>query len=86
MQDNEILQSFESLLDNLAIELRYEKGDFAGGLCRYKDKQQLIVNKDLGLQQKINILARELGANLDLDQVYMVPALREVIDNASGVE
>lgn len=86
MHENEILQNFENLLDNLAIELRYEKGDFAGGLCRYKDKTQLIVNKDLGLNQKINILAKELGSNLDLDKVYMVPALREVIDNASGVE
>ena len=82
MHDDDILQSFEKLLIDLEVELRYEKGDFQGGIYRYKEKQQLILNKNLNANQKIIIMANELKTNFDLDNLYLVPALREVIGNA----
>ncbi len=82
MYDDDILQSFEKLLTDLEVELRYEKGDFQGGICRYKEKKQLILNKNLNSNQKIMIIANELKTNFDLDNLYLVPALREVIGNA----
>lgn len=39
MHDDDILQSFEKLLTDLEVELRYEKGDFQGGIYRYKEKK-----------------------------------------------
>lgn len=82
MHDDDILQSFEKLLTDLEVELRYEKGDFQGGICRYKEKKQLILHKNLSSNQKIVIMANELKTNFDLDNLYLVPALREVIGNA----
>jgi hypothetical protein len=83
MNDEDILQELEGLLAKLSIEVRYEKGDFLGGLCRYGDKEQMIINKELTINQKINVLANELRAKPDLESLYIVPALREVIKNAS---
>jgi len=85
MHDDDILQSFEKLLTDLEVELRYEKGDFQGGICRYKEKKQLILNKNLNSNQKIVIMANELKINFDLDNLYLVPALREVIGNAGSL-
>jgi len=85
MHDDDILQSFEKLLTDLEVELRYEKGDFRGGICRYKEKKQLILNKNLNSNQKILIMANELKTNFDLDNLYLVPALREVIGNAGSL-
>ena len=85
MHDDDILQSFEKLLTDLEVELRYEKGDFQGGICRYKEKKQLILNKNLNSNQKIVIMANELKTNFDLDNLYLVPALREVIGNAGSL-
>jgi hypothetical protein len=82
MNDETLLSSLEELLTKLAIELRYEKGDFVGGLYRYNNSEQMILNKDLSLANKINILASELREKIDFDNLYMVPALREVIENA----
>ncbi|MCG8604969.1 hypothetical protein MJD09_08235 [bacterium] len=82
MNDETLLSSLEELLAKLAIELRYEKGDFVGGLYRYNDSEQMVVNQDLSLTKKINILARELSERVDFENLYMVPALREVIENA----
>ncbi len=86
MNENEILQGLEKLYADLEIELRYEKGDFSGGLFRYRDRQTAVLNRDLNDSQKISILARELRGKVDLEKLYLVPVLREVIENASGLE
>jgi hypothetical protein len=83
MSDEELLQGLESLVTEHSLEVRYEKGDFLGGLYRYKNEEQIVINKDLPIKQKIKILANELNTKLDLESLYLVPALREVIENAS---
>lgn len=86
MEQENILEKLESLLVDLSIELRYEKGDFVGGFYRYKDRQQIVINRDLTINQKISIIAQELRANSELEGIFLVPALREVIQDASCVE
>ncbi|MFQ5824211.1 MAG: hypothetical protein ACE5JB_09170 [bacterium] len=86
MTDEDILLELERLVAELSIEVRYEKGDFMGGLCRYREKEQMIINKELNIRQKINVLAKELRVKLDLENLYIVPALREVMENASNLE
>jgi hypothetical protein len=79
MKENEILGHFEELTQNLSIDLRYEKGDFSGGLCRVDDKQIMIINKKLSDDQKIKVLASAI-AQLNLDNIYILPAIREIIE------
>ncbi len=82
MKDEEILSGLEKVVESLGIQLRYEKGDFAGGYCVLEDKRMLLVPNGLNPAQKIKVLAREL-AQMDLENVFIVPALREVIDEAA---
>ncbi len=79
MKPQNILQSFETLIHNLSIDLRYEKGDFTGGLCKVGNKEVLIVNNKLPIEGKINVMARELN-RLNLEQIYIRPALRNIIE------
>ncbi len=83
MTEDRILSSLEEVLTKLSIGLRYEKGDFVGGLYRYHDSERVVINKDLSPRQKITVLATELREKIDFDNFYLVPALREVIENAS---
>lgn len=83
MKEEEILSGLEKVFESLQIEVRYEKGDFAGGYCILKDKPMVIVQNNLQAAQKIKILAREL-AQMDLQNVFLLPALREAIDEATG--
>ena len=80
MTEELILQGFESLIQNLSIDLRYEKGDFQGGLCKVGNKDVLIINCKLPLEKKIILMADEL-TRLDLDQIYIRPALRNIIED-----
>ncbi len=83
MEENEVLENLEKLLSEMGINIRYEKGDFSGGFCRYKENKQLIINKSLDTTQKINIISTELKSNVEFDEIYIMPALREVIENAN---
>ncbi len=84
--EERLLDALESLLRDLSIDVRYEAGDFLGGMCRYKHTRQMIINKNLSARRKIQLMARELRQNLDVEQLYLVPALREVIENADRLE
>lgn len=78
--DEELLEGIEALARNLALEIRYEKGNFHGGLCRLEDQRTFIINKDLSTSEKIKVFAREL-ANMDLEGIYILPAIRERIED-----
>jgi hypothetical protein len=83
MKEEEILSGLEKLVESLHIQLRYEKGDFAGGYCVLKDKRMMIVNSALSPAMRLKVLAREL-ATMNLDEVFVLPALREAIQEAAG--
>jgi prepilin-type processing-associated H-X9-DG protein len=78
MKEEEVLSGLEKLVESLSIQLRYEKGDFAGGYCVLKDKRMMIVNSALSPAQRIKVLASEL-AQMNLEEVFVLPALREAI-------
>lgn len=80
MKTQNILEGFENLIQNLSIDLRYEKGDFAGGLCHMPGKSVFIINHKLPVENKIRLIASELRS-LELKHIYIRPALREIIES-----
>ncbi len=79
MKPHNILQGFENLIQSLSIDLRYEKGDFAGGLCRLPGKIIFIINPKLPIENKIKLIASELRS-LELTHIYIRPVLRKIIN------
>lgn len=79
MKPHSILQGFENLIQSLSIDLRYEKGNFAGGLCRLPHKSIFIINPRLPIENKIKLIASELRA-LELNHIYIRPVLRKIIN------
>ncbi|KPK91981.1 hypothetical protein AMJ80_06965 [bacterium SM23_31] len=78
MDAQQLLQELENLAARLDIAVRYDDGDFKGGMCRIKSDRIIIINKKLTNEGKIAVLARELGT-LDLSTIYILPKLRERI-------
>lgn len=77
-QKTQFLKELEELLEKLSIQLRYEKGNFQGGLCTYDNKSCLILNKNHTVDQRLNILRNEMQL-LNLDEFFIRPALREFL-------
>jgi len=78
MDNQQILQELEQLAARLNITVRYEEGDFNGGLCRIKSDQIIIINKKFPVEKRIAVLSRELST-LNLNVIYILPQLRELI-------
>lgn len=78
MFESEVLQAFETLAQTLGVKVRYDKGDFKSALCRVKDDNLIVIQKDIPAKKKIKIFAREF-AKIDLNNIYVVPALKKIM-------
>lgn len=81
---DELLQELKAVADQLGVSVRFEKGDFKGGYCIVHDKKVIVINKMTNLQRKVMILSsavKELG----VEDIYLSPRIREVIEEMSGL-
>lgn len=76
--DEPTLRELEEVAARLSIPVEYQSGEMRGGLCRIGRSWRIIINRDLSLQEKIEILAESL-AQVNLDSVYVAPRVRRYI-------
>ena len=83
MDDHTTLSLLEELADKLGIPIRYEiiKDELTGpgGLCRIEGKFILIINSQVTVREKIQIMTEALR-RFDLGNIYVRPALRELLE------
>lgn len=75
----EIIQDLRSIASQLGASIRFEKGDFKGGYCLLKESKVIVINKNANLQRKAMILSAALK-ELGVDEIYLNPKLRELIE------
>lgn len=80
MNQETVLAELENLVSSLGLNIRYEKGDFNGGDCILYDQNLVVMNKKKSTQQKIAMLSRIIG-QYGGDDLYMKPAVRQVVDD-----
>lgn len=78
MNDEIILQELENICCKLGLNLRYEVGDFIGGLCRIDEEKLIIINKKLPINRKIKLIAQEIST-LNFEDIFILPAVKEII-------
>ncbi|MCK5085954.1 MAG: hypothetical protein KAQ90_00465 [Melioribacteraceae bacterium] len=74
-----ILQDLKSLATQMGAKVRFERGDFQGGYCIVEESKVIVINKLSNLQRKVMILAAALK-ELGVDEIYLPPKIREVIE------
>jgi len=85
MPESEALQAFETLAQTLGVKVRYEKGDFKSALCRVEHENLIIIQKDIPADKKNQVFANEFS-KFDLENIYVVPALRKILQNTTSPE
>jgi hypothetical protein len=88
--DEIILLRFEELADQLGILVRDENINIDdvssnGGLCLVEGKYILILNSKSTVQEKIKVAIKALQ-QFDLSDVYIKPAIRELLDETKNVQ
>ncbi len=74
-----ILMDLKSLANQMGAKVRFERGDFKGGYCLVKESKVIVINKLSSFQRKVVVLAAALK-ELGIDEVYLPPKLREIIE------
>ena len=89
MDEDAVIEQLEELARGFGIEIRYEPIvieeeaiNVVGGLCKLRGEKILIINSKAPVRDKIQALARALS-NFDLDQIYIRPAIRALLDTAA---
>jgi len=78
-----ILSDLKSLASQMGAKVRFERGDFKGGYCLLEANKIIVINKLSTTQRKVMILSAALK-ELGIDDVYLTPKLREVIEGMEG--
>jgi N-dimethylarginine dimethylaminohydrolase len=86
VDENIIIEQLEELIKSFGIQIRCEaiKQDedlvnVVGGLCLLRGEYVLIINSKATTMDRIKTLATALK-HFDLDQIYLRPVLRELLD------
>ena len=92
MDEGAIIIQLEELAKKFGVQIRYEdiKQDenltfMVGGLCLLKGEYVLIINPKASVRDKIRTLAVALK-HFDLDQIFIRPAIREILDRTPEQE
>ena len=92
MDEPRILELLEELAESFGLQIRYEPirldeelGSRLGGICLFKGQRLVIINPHASLREKIETLS-EAVRQFDLDQIYIPPVLRELLDNVAAPE
>ena len=86
MKPDQLYQELKDLAERLQITVSEQNLKTTGikaqsGLCTVKGKQIFIMDKHKSVHKKIRILAEQL-AKMPLEHLYIVPAVRELLDKA----
>jgi len=86
MDEDTIIEQLEELIKSFSVQIRREpiKQDedlvkVVGGLCLLRGEYVLIINSKATTMDRIETLATALK-HFDLDQIYLRPVLRELLD------
>jgi hypothetical protein len=74
-----ILEDLKSLATQMGAKVRFERGDFKGGYCIVKDSKVIVLNRISTTQRKVITLSAAL-TELGIEDIYLPPKLREVIE------
>ncbi|MEW6194769.1 MAG: hypothetical protein AB1521_06425 [Bacteroidota bacterium] len=80
-----ILQDLKQIAHSIGARVRFEIGDFKGGYCIIKESKIIVINKLSPLQKKVLILTSALK-ELGIDDVFLPPKLREIIEELSETQ
>ena len=78
MESKEVFQELESLLKELSITIKYRKGYFSGGICRYQEQRTLYLNSADKVENHVSLIINELK-HIDLNGVILSPGLKNLL-------
>ena len=74
----------EALLEKLGYSVVYGKGSFKEGTCLIEKEKKVVINDYTPPDLQVDFLV-EVISQMDLSNVYILPAIRELIDDKQSL-
>jgi hypothetical protein len=78
--NEQILDALIVLLVKLGVDVKYDRGNFHGGLVKYEDNDYFYINRKEKTETKINTIVEELK-NLKIPPEYIKGTLKPFFEN-----
>lgn len=79
-----LIKEVIEIYGQIGYKVRTEKGSFKGGFCLLREQRILLLNRNLEQNKKIEFLLKNLS-ELNTENVYIKPAIRDLMDNQTFV-
>jgi hypothetical protein len=78
MNNDEVFEELEEILKKFNIAIKYGRGHFTGGLCRFNNTQYMYLNRAKDTDNHITLIVSELK-NFDLNDVKLSSTLENLL-------
>jgi hypothetical protein len=78
MNNDEVFAELQEILKEFEVEIKYGRGYFEGGLCRYDNGQFIYLNRGKDLENHIALIISELK-NFDLQGIKLSTELANLL-------
>ena len=79
MEQDKILQQLIEFIEELSITVKYDRGNFIGGVVRYHEDDYLYLNRKDDPETKIKTILSELQ-QLEIPIETITPEIRKIIE------
>ena len=69
----------EALLEKIGYSVVYGKGSFKEGTCLIEHEKKIVINEYTPLDMQVDFMVNVVS-RLDLSNIYILPALRDLIE------
>jgi len=80
MTERQILEQLTQICEKVGLEIRFEHLASSGGVCELRGHKTLFVGTACSVQEQIGTICEAL-MDQDLDELYILPEVRETIEN-----
>ncbi len=83
MDNDTIFEELQTILKNMGIEIKYGRGYFEGGICRFKDNKYFYLNRAQDRENHITLLILELK-KMNINNLEFSPELRSLLEKTES--
>lgn len=76
--NEQLLEALIKLLEQMDITIKYDRGNFRGGLVRYRDKDYFYLNRRSDPEHKINTIISELR-QINIPENLLTPQIKQYL-------
>ncbi|MBN1150942.1 hypothetical protein JXA84_06970 [candidate division WOR-3 bacterium] len=74
------LEDLHEIAVKLGVEVIYDRISGEGGFCRVHEKPVIVLNRIYSTQAIVRIFIQNLSAHYSLEEVYLSPFLRNLVE------